>query len=323
MPQKNSAFLKIGDEIGFTIITPVYNREDCLKHCIDSVVIQNYSNMEHWIIDDGSDDDTFKIIQEYASKYPWIKHHRFEQNKGVNAARNFGIKNATKNYILFLDSDDYFLNNALAFVNDAIIQNPGYNHYLFAQNDMIALFEKNPLLSQNKTAFTFADFLAGRICMDFVHVMATDLIRKFPFDEDLRIYEILNFLQIYKEGKNQLFVKEVIVNRERDRSDSVTKESRLNNSDALTKQYIFLMRKLELFEKDYLNYQAEKELTYITQRAFLLGIALEKTETNRALQKLAKRNKIKIPIIYKMAEFFRMSFVLRQAIFIYSRIKNS
>ncbi|MDR2385848.1 MAG: glycosyltransferase family 2 protein, partial [Tannerella sp.] len=167
------------EEIGISIITPVYNRQDCVGRCIESVVGQHYSNIEHWIVDDGSTDATCSIIEEYARQYPFICFHRFEKNRGVNAARNHAIQNSSRDFILFLDSDDYFVENALHTINHTLSEHPGYHHYLFAQDDRIGYYEQNPLLRGANAEITFADFLKGKAGGDFLHVVSAPLLQTF------------------------------------------------------------------------------------------------------------------------------------------------
>ena len=89
----------------FSIIVPVYNVGSYLDDCVDSVLSQTHSNWEAIFIDDGSTDDSGKILDGYAVKEPRIRViHR--QNQGVSAARNAGIDVAKGEYLLFLDADD-------------------------------------------------------------------------------------------------------------------------------------------------------------------------------------------------------------------------
>ncbi|RKS96901.1 glycosyltransferase family 2 protein [Chryseobacterium defluvii] len=90
-----------------SIIVPVYNVENYLAKCLDSLVSQTLQEIEILVIDDGSKDNSGHIIQEYAQKYPGkIKAYQ-KENGGLSDARNFGIDRATGDYIGFVDSDDY------------------------------------------------------------------------------------------------------------------------------------------------------------------------------------------------------------------------
>lgn len=90
-----------------SVIIPVYNTEKYLRKCFDSVINQSYKNIEMVIINDGSKDNSEKIINEYKNKYPDIISYYSKGNTGVADTRNFGIEKAKGDYIMFLDSDDY------------------------------------------------------------------------------------------------------------------------------------------------------------------------------------------------------------------------
>ena len=88
-----------------SIIIPVYRKEDSLSQCLDSVVKQQYSNIEIILVDDGSPDKCGIICDEYARKYKKIVVIH-QENMGVSSARNIGIKYAKGEFITFVDADD-------------------------------------------------------------------------------------------------------------------------------------------------------------------------------------------------------------------------
>ncbi len=89
-----------------SVIVPIYNPGSRLVDCLDSIINQTYTNLEILLIDDGSSDGSGTICDEYAEKDKRIKVFH-KPNGGVSSARNVGLKNATGDYILFVDSDDY------------------------------------------------------------------------------------------------------------------------------------------------------------------------------------------------------------------------
>ena len=89
-----------------SVIVPVYNAEIYLEKCIASVVQQTYSDWELILIDDGSQDNSGKIIDDAANKDERIIAIH-QKNAGPGIARNHGIEEATGDYVVFLDSDDY------------------------------------------------------------------------------------------------------------------------------------------------------------------------------------------------------------------------
>lgn len=90
----------------FSVIVPVYNVERYLKQCIESILNQSFQNYEILLINDGSTDRSGLICDEYALKYSQIRViHKV--NSGLSDTRNLGVKKATSQYIIFIDSDDY------------------------------------------------------------------------------------------------------------------------------------------------------------------------------------------------------------------------
>ena len=91
----------------FSIIVPIYNVERYLEQCIESVLAQNYQNYELILVDDGSPDNSLDICTQYAKQHHNIVFIR-KVNGGLSDARNSGIKMARGEYLMFLDSDDYW-----------------------------------------------------------------------------------------------------------------------------------------------------------------------------------------------------------------------
>lgn len=89
-----------------SVIIPVYNSEKYISKCLDSVLNQTYQNVEIIVINDGSKDNSIKILKEYEKKYKNIILID-KKNEGVSKTRNLGIKTATGDYIMFIDNDDF------------------------------------------------------------------------------------------------------------------------------------------------------------------------------------------------------------------------
>lgn len=96
----------------FSIIIPIYNVEKYLRACLDSVLNQTFSDWEAVCVNDGSTDSSVVILEEYSTK---DKRFRVveQSNAGLSAARNSGLKYASGDYVLFLDSDDWLEKDAL------------------------------------------------------------------------------------------------------------------------------------------------------------------------------------------------------------------
>lgn len=102
-----------------SVIIPVYNGINYLREAIDSVLNQTYNNYEIIVVDDGSTDDTWAVIQSYGSKIMGIR----QNNHGVGGALNTGIKASTNDYIAWLSHDDMFLPTKLQCQIDFLLHN--------------------------------------------------------------------------------------------------------------------------------------------------------------------------------------------------------
>ena len=91
-----------------SIVVPVYNAQEVLAHTIDSLLSQNWTDIELILVNDGSTDRSGEICRNYAEKEPRIRLVE-QENAGVSAARNAGIRAASGDYITFVDADDAVL----------------------------------------------------------------------------------------------------------------------------------------------------------------------------------------------------------------------
>lgn len=96
--------------VKISVIVPVYNVENYLRDCLDSIVTQRYDNYEIICVNDGSTDSSLRILNEYEEKYEKVRVVS-KENGGLSSARNCGIDNAMGDYLYFLDSDDMLADN--------------------------------------------------------------------------------------------------------------------------------------------------------------------------------------------------------------------
>lgn len=181
-------------EINFSIIIPTYNRVNLVVEAIESALNQTYKlAYEVIVVDDGSTDETEKILVEYTNKEPKLKFIRNNKNKGVAFSRNVGIKSSKGKYLLFLDSDDKLLPDALYIFTKAIER--------YANGDVIKgkIIRENSkgeqkigssprLLGDNKK--NFVAFLRRKLPMETgSFVVKKNVIEKYTFPEELRLRE--------------------------------------------------------------------------------------------------------------------------------------
>ena len=170
-----------------SVVIPIYNSEQYLRKCINSVLAQSYNNLEVVLVNDGSTDNCKEICMEYEKKYPnIIVIHK--ENGGLSDARNSGIKNATGDYILFLDSDDYWESDFLGNIVKLIQSNKKVDYiffrykYYFQKSDYFVepMFPLNRDDMQNKSGIECLDYIlknmkdfqwfawAGMVRRDFI-----------------------------------------------------------------------------------------------------------------------------------------------------------
>ena len=103
----------------YSVIVPVYNVESYLPRCIDSLLAQNYADLEILLIDNGSKDQSGQICEDYAAQFSNITAYHIP-NKGVGSARNFGLSKAKGEFICFVDADDYLVGNLFSDVESQL-----------------------------------------------------------------------------------------------------------------------------------------------------------------------------------------------------------
>ena len=138
--------------INVSIIIPVYNTEQYLNQCLDSVISQTFQDIEIIVVNDGSTDNSLNIIKEYQQKDPRIILVNFCEHKGVSEAKNEGIKNAKGKYIVFVDSDDWVSKEYIKILYDSIIK---YNYDIVATN--LFFFTKNKYIKNKMPSFCYKE----------------------------------------------------------------------------------------------------------------------------------------------------------------------
>lgn len=120
-----------------SVIIPIFNVEKYLHQCVDSVLRQNLEDMEIMLVNDGSPDNCPQICNEYAEKYPFIKAIH-KENGGLSDARNEGLRAASGDYVIFLDSDDWWNPNvSVADILSYVKRNSSTDMFLFSSYDYL------------------------------------------------------------------------------------------------------------------------------------------------------------------------------------------
>ena len=183
-----------------TIIIPVFNCDNYLKFCLDSVINQKYKNFEIILIDDGSTDETPKICDEYSNNDRRIQVLHIP-NGGVSNARNVGIEKASGDFITFLDADDWVDANGYSECLETMIRNQldvvAFDSVYFYENinrfERKYMFGSKKYLSIYKQDLVLDDFFLKSAWVTN-KIFKASAIKGFIFDENKKIGEDVYFL---------------------------------------------------------------------------------------------------------------------------------
>lgn len=156
-----------------SVVIPCYNHGNYLPVAIESIINQSYKNFEIIVIDDGSIDNT----KEVCDKYPIVKYI-YQTNAGLSAARNTGIKYATGGYLVFLDADDWLLENALENNLEILIDN---SNLAFVSGGYKLFYEpedKTWVVQKEINKDSYSSLLEG----NFIGMHATVMYQRWVFD---------------------------------------------------------------------------------------------------------------------------------------------
>ena len=170
----------------FTVFTPTYNREKLIHRVFDSLKKQTFKDFEWLIVDDGSKDDTKKVIEEFKKQADFEIRYIYQENGGKHRAFNRGVKEANGELFLTADSDDYFLENALEkfkYYWDLIPNKDEFSAVTglcIDQNGQI-VGDKYPenIFDSNSFETTFIYKIKG----EKWGFQRTDVLRQYPFKE--------------------------------------------------------------------------------------------------------------------------------------------
>ena len=177
-----------------SVIIPVYNTECYLSRCIESVLNQSFTDFELLLIDDGSKDNSGAICDAYAKKDGRVRVFH-KENRGVSMARNLGLDNAIGDWVTFIDSDDYVLNDYLSIdfeeSIDLYVQN-----WRYADGKNKEWYEPSVINQES-----YCEFLKNNIHTDVFRTACCSF-----FKRRLLLENNIRFDNKYKLGEDTLFV---------------------------------------------------------------------------------------------------------------------
>ncbi|MCM1338112.1 MAG: glycosyltransferase, partial [Muribaculaceae bacterium] len=246
-----------------SIIVPVYNVEAYLRQALDSILCQTFTDIEVICVNDGSTDSSLKILQKYAQK-----DKRFviinQNNSGVSVARNKGLDSATSDYVMFLDSDDYLLPEAVETAYQKIS----------AENGDIGIFGFYDLLEDElKVSFTTKKIQSVISTKDYSkiyrlqHQMWNKIYRRaFLNSQNIRLIKGLKVaedtmfcMQCYFNNPKYVLIDKLLHVYRTERENSVTTK----NVESLSEVYKTMKRFVKLSIYKNLSITKKKEMAEV------------------------------------------------------------
>lgn len=172
-----------------SVVVPVFNSELTIRQCIDSILRQTYKNIEILLINDGSEDVSLQICEDYSYRYKNIRVFS-QTNKGVSAARNLGLKNHKGKYITFVDSDDIIGENLITtlykeLINgecDIAISNVGHANSENSSKTIVEYLNSTEAIKNTLIANGYAGHVCGKL-------FSSNQIRELSFVEGISYHE--------------------------------------------------------------------------------------------------------------------------------------
>ena len=247
-----------------SVIIPVYNVQQYLKQCLDSLNIKDNLDVEYILVDDGSTDNSGKICKKYAKRFSSV-HVYHQKNGGLSSARNLGIKQSSADWISFIDSDDIVADSYIQIIKriiDLMDQNSKKDIVIFK----FQIFNNDDSLSSNKSG----NFEVNRI----KHISKTEAYKSL-FEKDLGNYA---WNKVYSRGLFQ----------------NIKYPLRKAYEDIFTTYKLFSVASQIFIYDDYLYFyrQRENSIQNTKNRIRLINIMTDSVEAREEQKKFFKKNNL-------------------------------
>lgn len=234
-----------------SIVVPVYNVEDYLSKCLDSILNQDIDKDDYEIIvvNDGSTDGSGEIAEEYAERYSNITLIN-QENQGLSGARNSGIKVARGKYIQFVDSDDYLEPN----VEKSLVEKMESGNLDILRFNYQNVNEKGEVFDPNKASKLYVDYRdevcdgitflnerQGPACYAVQFMLKTELVKSIPLFMEGIYFEDVEWTPRILTAANRVTSESRIIYNYLVRQGSITKAKTLEKKRKVIDDKIFLI----------------------------------------------------------------------------------
>lgn len=237
----------------YSVIIPVYNSEETIKRCVESITLQNRDDVEAIVINDGSTDETENICKALQAEYNNIIY-LYKENSGVSSARNLGLSVATGEFVMFVDSDDYVDNKCFETIDKYIKSNADFYQLGFSivANDIVkelrVYSECVVNTSDEKEAFISESVITRSINSPCGKIFKRKIIneKNIRFCDNLSTGEDLTFVFTFLLFANEIKrFTDIIYFADIGNEDSLSRKYRENLSEQLIGVYDNMVKALQ------------------------------------------------------------------------------
>lgn len=298
-----------------SVIVPIYNTQEYLSKCLQSIINQTYKDLEIILINDGSTDSTLEICKRYSETDKRIKIIN-QKNQGVSTARNSALKIAKGDYIAFVDSDDYIKNNMFEILKDSMERNKcdiSICDFIIEKTETCE--EKSNIIEKVMTPkegiknMLLNDDFGGHVCNK---LYKRSLFSNIKFDKEIKICEdLLINVEMFLKSNSVVYTSQKLYYYVT-RMGSATNNQIFSEQSYTSKIAYQKIEKILANDKDLLiyskyfalisNYNYIKELKYSSKyyKKKYLKTSLHEFRKNFSAYKLMASNKgkLKLMLIY-------------------------
>lgn len=291
-----------------SVIVPVYNVYDYLDKCLNSLVNQSDNDFEVIIVNDGSTDNSQEIIDKYVRENANMKSF-IKENGGLSSARNYGLSKATGEYVLFLDSDDYYEPNTIEIMKKEALSGDDiiiFRIFIDENNEI-----KKSMIEMEK--FIFNDNISPSKRLLLYNPSACDkMFRKSLFDNISFItgkyYEDLGTIPLLAIYTDKIKFTDYYLYHYFKRENSIM--NKINYNTKLEDIFFIVNRITTLFEENNLANEFKDEIEYIYIHHLLRAASIRFLNYERydMIDKIRKIMKEKYPNFTKNKYFKKYGF---------------
>lgn len=272
-----------------SIVIPVYNTEEYLAQCLESLMVQTYPNIEIILVNDGSTDNSLAICEEYEKRCPFIKVYS-QTNAGQGSARNLGISKCSGTYIMFVDSDDWVDREIVQRLYDNLIASDSniavcnyYKTYMdqfdrwykveekISPNQVICLEKERGLLNKIST-YPWGKLIKRKIFDQY------SLVFPQHFFEDVAMMPVL-----YALADKISFIDEPLYYYRNRTGNTANSEKKLDDRIQCMTFLIAYFKKYGLYER------YEKQLKQTIEQRMQINLRMAGSALNQRYKNFAKR----------------------------------